>query len=76
MQKLSKYLPNVVSEEDADQLDNELRNYQIDPQLNDKNEKGIAEFWSAVLSMKEDQNVKYPILSKMIKAVLTCFQVP
>ena len=33
LQELSNYLPNVAFEEQADLLDNECRNYQIDPKL-------------------------------------------
>lgn len=69
--KLADFLPTVISKEEVSSLDQELRYYQIDSSLTSLQDTGSTKFWSEIIKRKE-----YPVLSKMIKALLTCFHGP
>lgn len=77
LKKLAHSLPNVIPEEESSELDRELRLYQVDSALKAPAEKlSIEKFWFSIFQMKQGGEAKYPYLSKLVKAVLTCFQGP
>lgn len=74
--QLAKFFPTVVSEEELLNLDLELRLFQIDTKLSSFDSNNVIHFWKRVFEIQEEGKVKYPILSKMIKSVLSCFHGP
>lgn len=76
--KLGESLPNIISEDDSSSLDTEIRLYQIDSSLSTLTEdKSVEKFWVALFKAKaSDGLLKYTYLSKLIKAVVTCFHGP
>ncbi|KAI0241756.1 hypothetical protein LSAT2_019618 [Lamellibrachia satsuma] len=67
---LPKLISNVVSKIDVARYDREVRDYQVDQRLPNA-ACAIDEWWTAV-----EGEGKYPNLTKMALAVLTCFHGP
>lgn len=76
LMKLAEFLPSVISETEKLQMDLELRNYQTDSSLKNFLSKSLTVLWSKVIDLKEANIQKYPVFSKIIKAILTCFHEP
>lgn len=75
--KLAESLPNVICEDEMTELDQEIRNYQVDSNIKISSSLNIlADFWMPIFKMKQGNNFQYPLLSKLVKAVLTCFHGP
>ncbi|KAK7901343.1 hypothetical protein WMY93_018112 [Mugilogobius chulae] len=81
---LAETLPNIVKTEEIGQLVEEVRANQIDPQLQDKSHcfdettaRIDVDWWSAVISTKVAAGeLKFPIMGKLVKALLLVFTGP
>ena len=80
---LAKTIPNVLPECELGELDEELRAYTVDETLSempvdeeDSKFRLDKDWWIHVMRRKKNGNMKYPALSKLIKAVLTVFTGP
>ncbi|KAL8580377.1 hypothetical protein ACOMHN_037476 [Nucella lapillus] len=76
--RLGKSLPNVVPENDLGVLDSEVREFYADRQIvalakafDNSRDRIDVDFWSKVF-----QTEKYPVLSRLVKALLTIFTGP
>ncbi|KAL5016272.1 hypothetical protein ScPMuIL_005861 [Solemya velum] len=85
IQKAFKYLasllPNVIREEETGCLDMELNAFCVDQQVTDLGDKYDGKridlgFWSPVRKLKTFDNPRYPVLSKLVCALLTSFSGP
>ena len=77
LSKLAECLSNIITENEFPDLDKEIRAYQVDSNI--QNLEGLVDvesFWTGVFKMKQDDGLKYPFLSKLVNAVLTCFYGP
>ena len=74
LKKLPCLIKNVLDEEDVKAYDLEVHRYQVDNlPLPMQNEKPIRiDIWWAYLF----ENGKYPAMTKMVKAILSCFHGP
>ncbi|XP_073672055.1 uncharacterized protein [Paramisgurnus dabryanus] len=81
---LAKALPNVITTDELGQLDEEVRAYQTDLDLEEKG-KGFddnaaridADWWSEIFLMKTpDGSIRFPILDKLVRALLSLFTGP
>lgn len=75
---LASLLPNVINEEETGFLDMELNAFGVDQQVSDLaskyDEKRVdLGFWSQVAKLQTFENPRYPVLSKLVCAVLTAF---
>ncbi|KAL7850047.1 hypothetical protein SRHO_G00193960 [Serrasalmus rhombeus] len=81
---LGEALPNVVPPEEIGQLVDECRAYQMDVDMLLRVQSYIEEdcrvdvdWWSHVASLKNaERDVRYPILCKLVKALLSIFTGP
>ncbi|XP_060084683.1 uncharacterized protein LOC132563943 [Ylistrum balloti] len=71
LQNLALKVDNVLSEEEKNQYERELRRYQRDEKLPEFENMRIDTWWADV-QMKG----QYPVLSKMVLSLLTCFHGP
>ncbi|XP_064597320.1 uncharacterized protein LOC135463806 isoform X2 [Liolophura sinensis] len=70
-QKLPALAPNVLTETEEELYELNIRKYQTDQHPDFPEGSRIDEWWG-----KEEICLKYPCLSKMAKAVLSCFHGP
>ncbi|XP_053384313.1 uncharacterized protein LOC128550116 [Mercenaria mercenaria] len=79
---LANLLPNVVSGDEEGSLAMELNNYNVDRQVKaicedfDDGKRVDLGFWSKVAHLKTFDNQRYPVLSKLVFAMLTIFSGP
>jgi len=83
LQALAKSLPNVVPVESHGELSIEISKYQVDAEvvkisemMDEKPEKEAridSDFWSKVLNLKVKDNFRYPVLGKLVSALLSIF---
>ncbi|KAK7088119.1 hypothetical protein V1264_022079 [Littorina saxatilis] len=85
LKKLATSLPNVITEEQRGTLDSEARDYAVD-----KDVKNLAasydpdsdtcrldvNFWSLVFRLKTNGSVRFPMMMRLIKALLSIFSGP
>ncbi|XP_064607853.1 uncharacterized protein LOC135472323 [Liolophura sinensis] len=71
LQKLPALAPNVLTETEEELYELNIRKYQTDQHPDFPEGSRIDEWWG-----KEEICLKYPCLSKMAKAVLSCFHGP
>lgn len=89
--KLSDLMTSVLTPDEKNGLDEELRAYQIDEKITEnmvynfslnnvdttKTPKDIDEYWSEIFEMTSFLGAKkYCILEKLVKAALSCFHGP
>ncbi|XP_060779528.1 uncharacterized protein LOC132887834 [Neoarius graeffei] len=81
---LAKFLLNTFTSDELDQLDEEVREYQIGLDLGvkakgfDDNESRIdVDWWREVFSMKmAEGEIRFPLLGKLVRALLSVFTGP
>lgn len=78
--KLATKLPNVISPEELGLLDEEVKAYTVDLDISlieadeeDDNFRLDMSWWSKIFGMKSKGQVKYNILSRLVKALLSIF---
>ena len=82
LKRLASCLPNVFSDEQNGQLAEEIDKYCVDPQVKDVrlefNEEDRIDtgFWTKVFKIKTFTEVRYPMLKKLVMALLTIFSGP
>lgn len=69
--KLPTLITNVFENEEISQFDIEARQFQIDDNLPDSEDKRIDCWWAEIESQK-----KYPTLCQLVKPILSCFHGP
>ncbi|XP_060756695.1 putative uncharacterized protein DDB_G0281733 [Neoarius graeffei] len=80
---LGKALPNVVPSEALGLLQEEVRAYQIDPDLvplantyDEENGRVDVDWWSQVALLRTERGARYPTLMKLVRALLSIFTGP
>ena len=80
---LGESLGNVIPAEELGKLDGELRKYSCDEEVtmidcdsDDSDFRLDRDYWSKVFNMKSSTGFRYPILSKLVKALLSIFSGP
>lgn len=82
---LSSHLSHIFSEAEMQDLDLEIRLYQTDMSVTEmlhsfdgiQKKLPMDEYWYEIFKLRDDiNNPKFPVLSKLIKACLTCFHGP
>lgn len=76
LMKLSNCLPTVVSASEKVRLDKEARSYQIDGRIEEFQGLEVSEYWAKISQLESSGIICYPVLGKMVKAILTCFHGP
>jgi len=72
--KLPRLVTNVLAPEECDAFELEVRSFQIDsslPPAQEDESARIDDWWTKVF-----EGGKYPLLSRMVKALLSCFHGP
>jgi hypothetical protein len=78
---LASLLPNVIREEETGHLDMELNAFSVDEQVSDLrgryDEKRVdSGFWCHIGQLQTFDNQRYPVLNKLVCALLTAFSGP
>ncbi|XP_052816458.1 uncharacterized protein LOC128243033 isoform X1 [Mya arenaria] len=82
LKRLASCLPNVFSDEQNGHLAEEIDKYCVDPQVKDVRSEFNEEdridtgFWTKVFKIKTFTEVRYPMLKKLVMALLTIFSGP
>lgn len=83
LKSLAARLPNVVNPSEPDCLDMELKWNQLDTTLaelnineEDSNLRLDTDWWCHVFNRRTDGHMKYPTLSKLVKAAMSIFTDP
>lgn len=71
MQKLPTYATTVLNEAETEEYDQEIRKFHIDNSLPEIEDTRIDHWWG-----KDEVVQKYPNLSKLVQALLSCFHGP
>ena len=79
---LAKSLANVITEEEVGALNSEARDYSVDKDVAslvhsfDKTKRIDADFWALVFRLQSHGGIRYPLLSRLVKALLSIFNGP
>lgn len=71
MKQLPEYVKNVIFSEEKEQYNLEIHRYQVDHSLPPPKKDDVSSWWIEI-----DNSQKYPLLSRMALALLTCFHGP
>lgn len=71
MQKLPTFATTVLNEPETEEYDQEIRKFHIDNSLPEIEDTRIDHWWG-----KDEVVQKYPNLSKLVQALLSCFHGP
>jgi hypothetical protein len=80
--EISNKLPNVLTHEENGQLSVEVDKYNIDRQVKDlsqdykEDDRIDTMYWSKVFSLTNYDEVRYPMMQKLVKTVLCIFSGP
>lgn len=82
LKKIAGLLPNLLSPDDQGQLAMEADKYCVDAQVKElaasyqECNPVDTSYWAKVFSLKNYEQPRYPVLTKVVKAVLTIFSGP